>query len=98
MIFFLKKKSKSFFLIFSCELILKSFAYANYLINICVYICLEKKFLVKIAVDKFALKDLMKNDAKCPSSLEYGTGQCNFSGQRDRCSIIVPGQRDNGTS
>jgi hypothetical protein len=27
-----------------------------------------------------------------------GTGQCNFSGQRDRKSFIVPGQRDNGTS
>ena len=27
-----------------------------------------------------------------------GTGQCNFSGQRDRSSFIVPGQRDNGTS
>ena len=26
------------------------------------------------------------------------TGQCNFSGQRDRSSFIVPGQRDNGTS
>jgi hypothetical protein len=27
-----------------------------------------------------------------------GTGQCNFSGQRDRNSFLVPGQRDNGTS
>ena len=27
-----------------------------------------------------------------------GTGQYNFSGQRDRSSFIVPGQRDNGTS
>jgi hypothetical protein len=27
-----------------------------------------------------------------------GTGQCNFSGQRDRSFYIVPGQRDNGTS
>ena len=27
-----------------------------------------------------------------------GTGQYNFSGQRDRSSIVVPGQRDNGTS
>ena len=26
------------------------------------------------------------------------TGQCNFSGQRDRSFFIVPGQRDNGTS
>ena len=26
-----------------------------------------------------------------------GTGQRNFSGQRDRSSFIVPGQRDNGT-
>ena len=36
------------------------------------YTTLEKKFLalVKIAVDKFALKDLMKNDAKCPRSLD----------------------------
>ena len=44
MIFFLKKKSKSFFLIFSCELILKSFAYANYLINIrmCIHMFREK--------------------------------------------------------
>ena len=25
-------------------------------------------------------------------------GQCNFSGQRARSSLIVPGQRDNGTS
>ena len=27
-----------------------------------------------------------------------GTGQCNFLGQRDKSSFIVPGQRDNGTS
>ena len=27
-----------------------------------------------------------------------GTGQCNFSGQSDRSSFIVPGQRDNRTS
>ena len=27
-----------------------------------------------------------------------GTGQCNFLGQRDRSSFIVPGLRDNGTS
>ena len=27
-----------------------------------------------------------------------GMGQCNFSGQWDRSSFIVPGQRDNGTS
>ena len=27
-----------------------------------------------------------------------GTGQYNFSGQRDRSFFIVPGQRDNGTS
>ena len=27
-----------------------------------------------------------------------GTVQCNFSGQRDRSSFIVPGQRYNGTS
>ena len=26
-----------------------------------------------------------------------GTGQCNFSGQRDRQKNFVPGQRDNGT-
>ena len=26
-----------------------------------------------------------------------GTGQCNFSGQRDRQNFFVPGQRDNGT-
>ena len=33
-----------------------------------------------------------------PVSVSNGTGQCNFSGQRDRSSFIVPGQRDNGTS
>ena len=27
-----------------------------------------------------------------------GTGRCNFAGQRDRNSFIVPGQRDNGTT
>ena len=32
------------------------------------------------------------------SSVSNGTGQCNFSGQRDRSFIIVPGQRGNGTS
>ena len=32
------------------------------------------------------------------SGVSNGTGQWNFSGQRDRNSIIVPGQRDNGTS
>ena len=32
------------------------------------------------------------------TSVSNGTGQWNFSGQRDRSSIIVPGQRDNGTS
>ena len=26
-----------------------------------------------------------------------GTGQCNFSGQRDSQNFFVPGQRDNGT-
>ena len=26
-----------------------------------------------------------------------GTGQCNFSGQRDRQNFFVPGQRDTGT-
>ena len=26
-----------------------------------------------------------------------GTGRCNFSGQRDRQNVFVPGQRDNGT-
>ena len=29
--------------------------------------------------------------------MKVGTGQCSFSGQRDRSSFIVPGQRDNGT-
>ena len=29
------------------------------------------------------------------TSVSNGTGQCNFSGQRDKSSIIVPGQRDN---
>ena len=28
------------------------------------------------------------------SRVYNGMGQCNFSGQRDRSSIIVPGQRD----
>jgi hypothetical protein len=32
------------------------------------------------------------------SRVSNGTGQCNFSGQRDRSSFIVPEQRDNGTS
>ena len=32
------------------------------------------------------------------TGVSNGTGECNFSGQRDRSSIIVPGQRDNGTS
>ena len=32
------------------------------------------------------------------SRVSNGTGQCNFLGQRDRSSFIVPGQRDNGTS
>ena len=27
-----------------------------------------------------------------------GTGQCNFSGHRDKENVLVPGQRDNGTS
>ena len=31
-------------------------------------------------------------------AVSNGTGQCNFSGQRDRKSFLVPGQRDNGTS
>ena len=31
-------------------------------------------------------------------SVSNGTGQCNFSGQRDRSSFIVPGPWDNGTS
>ena len=35
---------------------------------------------------------------KAEISVSNGTGQCNFSGQRDRSSFIVPGQRDNGTS
>ena len=30
-------------------------------------------------------------------SVSNGTGQCNFSGQRDRQTFFVPGQRDNGT-
>ena len=29
--------------------------------------------------------------------ISNGTGQCYFSGQRDRSFFIVPGQRDNGT-
>ena len=32
------------------------------------------------------------------TSVCNGTGQCNFSGQRDRSFCLVPGQRDNGTS
>ena len=32
------------------------------------------------------------------SRVSNGTGQGNFSGQRDRSFFIVPGQRDNGTS
>ena len=32
------------------------------------------------------------------TSVSNGTGQCNFSGQRDKSSFIVPGQRDNETS
>ena len=32
------------------------------------------------------------------TSVSNGTGQCNFSGQRDKSSFIVPGQRDNGIS
>ena len=31
-------------------------------------------------------------------SVSYGTGQCNFLGQRDNSSFIVPGQRDDGMS
>merc|ERR1712140_145247 len=31
------------------------------------------------------------------SRVSNGTGQCNFSGQRDRQIFFVPGQRDNGT-
>ena len=27
-----------------------------------------------------------------------GTGRCNFSGHRDKENVLVPGQRDNGTS
>ena len=30
------------------------------------------------------------------SRVSNGTGQCNFSGQRDRQKNFVPGQRDNG--
>ena len=32
------------------------------------------------------------------TSVSNGTGQCNFSGHRDRSFFVVPGQRDNGTS
>jgi hypothetical protein len=35
---------------------------------------------------------------KLSSSVSNGTGQCNFSGQRDGSSFIVLGQRDNRTS
>merc|ERR1740129_953166 len=31
------------------------------------------------------------------SRVSNGTGQCNFSGQRDRQNFFVPGQRDTGT-
>ena len=32
------------------------------------------------------------------TSVSNGTGQCNFWGQRDRNSFLVPGQRDSWTS
>ena len=35
--------------------------------------------------------------ARAPGRVSNGTGQCNFSGQRDRQNFFVPGQRDNGT-
>ena len=44
-----------------------------------------------VSYNKPALKTKL-NDI-C-TRISNGTGQCNFSGQRDRSSFIVPGQRD----
>ena len=41
---------------------------------------------------------MSKYDFDTKASVPNKTGQCNFSGQRDRKSFLVPGQRDNGTS
>ena len=38
------------------------------------------------------------NASPIPSRVSNKMGQCNFSGLRDKCFFIVPGQRDNGTS
>ena len=43
-------------------------------------------------LDTFQLLSLVE------TRVSNGKGQCNFSGQRDRSSFIVLGQRDNGTS
>jgi hypothetical protein len=40
----------------------------------------------------------VKVQTRVHTSVSNGKGRCNFSGQRDRSSFIVPGQRDNGTS
>ena len=45
----------------------------------------------------FNNKDAIITNSKLPllhTSISNGTGQCNFSRQRNRSSFIVPGQRD----
>ena len=35
--------------------------------------------------------------ARLLTRVSNGTGQCKFSGNRDRQNFFVPGQKDNGT-
>ena len=59
--------------------------------------CLQTRKTVKICKLQ-SYKSLLALSLLVCLRVSNGTGQYNFSGQRDRSFFIVPGQKDNGTS
>ena len=51
-----------------------------------------------LLIDAMAVGDNSSSEYIVDTRVSNGTGQCNFSGQRDRSFFLVPGQRDNETS
>ena len=58
----------------------------------------ELQYIYVTKVDRILGCSLRGICVSAYTSVSNRTGQCNFSGQRDRSSFIVPGQRDKGTT
>ena len=57
---------------------------------------MESVLALKKTVPLYKLQS-KRSESAVWTRVSNGTGQCNFSGHRDRQSFFVPGQIDNGT-